>query len=426
MKDILIKNGRIIDLATGLDETGDVLISGGRIKELGGSISAQGAEILDATSQVVCPGFIDMHCHLRQPGYEAKETIASGSKAAARGGFTTICCMPNTNPPLDNAPLITYVNTIAEKEAAVRVLPIGCITRARKGDELSDMMTMAQAGVVAFSDDGSHVKNPQLMRRAMEYSLPLGLPIIEHCEDSDLADGGQVNEGIVATTLGLCGIPTAAEEVAVARDIILAELTGARLHIAHVSTKEAVELIRQAKKRGVKLSAEVTPHHLTLTEECVLGYNTQAKVSPPLRTQSDIDALIGGLKDGTIDIIATDHAPHTANDKACEFGLAACGISELETAFAALMQLVHSGKLPLPLLIAKLSSAPAAILRMKLGSICVGAPADISVINPHLEWTVNTANFVSKGHNTPLEGSKLKGKVTATVYAGQVVYQDEK
>jgi dihydroorotase len=259
----------------------------------------------------------------------------------------------------------------------------------------------------------------------MEYSLPLGLPIIEHCEDYDLAADGQVNEGLVATSLGLCGIPAAAEEVAIARDIILAEFTGARLHIAHISTKGAVELVRQGKTRGVKLTAEVTPHHLTLTEERVLGYNTLAKVAPPLRTQADVDALIDGLKDGTIDIISTDHAPHTINDKQCEFGLAACGISGLETAFASLMGLVHSGKLPLPLLIAKLTSAPAAILRMKLGSLEVGAPADVTILSPNTEWTVNTTNFISKGHNTPLEGEKLKGKVITTIYAGQVVYYDK-
>ncbi|MCL2707082.1 MAG: dihydroorotase [Dehalococcoidia bacterium] len=424
MKDILIKNGRIINPATGTDEIGDLLLSNGRIKQLGQNISCQNNETIDATSLVVCPGFVDLHCHLRQPGFEAKETISSGSKAAAKGGFTTVCCMPNTNPPLDNLPLITYVNTIAEKEASIRILPIGCITRARKGDELADMAAMAQAGVVGFSDDGSYVKNPQIMRRAMEYSLPLGLPVIEHCEDTALAADGQMNEGIVATALGLCGIPAAAEDVAVARDIILAELTGARLHIAHVSTKGAVELIRQGKKRGVRLTAEVTPHHLALTEERVLGFNTQAKVAPPLRTQSDIDALIEGLIDGTIDAIATDHAPHTINDKLCEFGSAACGISGLETAFAVLMKLVHSGKLPLPMLIAKLTNEPASILRMRLGSLEVGAPADIAIFAPDIEWTVDTANFASKGHNTPFAGETLKGKVRTTIYSGQIVYQD--
>jgi dihydroorotase len=425
MKDVLIKNGRIIDPATGLDEIGDVLLSNGLIKKLGQNIADSDTDVIDATSKVVCPGFIDLHCHLRQPGYEAKETISSGSRAAAKGGFTTICCMPNTNPPLDNAPLVTYVNTITEKEAVIRILPIGCITRARKGEELADMMAMAQSGVVGFSDDGSYVKNPQLLRHAMEYSLPLGLPIIAHCEDPDLAADGQMNEGIVATALGLSGIPSAAEETAIARDIILAELTGARLHIAHVSTKGAVELVRQGKRRGVKVTAEVTPHHLTLTEECLLGYNTQAKVSPPLRTQADIDALIDGLKDGTLDVIATDHAPHTTNDKQCEFGLAACGISGLETAFASLMELVHTGKLTLPLLISKMTSKPAAILRMKLGSLATGAPADIAIFDQHKEWTVASARFVSKGHNTPLEGKLLKGKVTATIYVGQVVYHSK-
>jgi dihydroorotase len=365
---------------------------------------------------------------LRQPGYENKETIATGTQAAARGGFTTVCCMPNTNPALDNLPLVAYVKSVAEKEALVRVLPIGCITRGRKGEDLADMAEMARAGVVAFSDDGSYVKNTRLMRRAMEYSLPLGLPIIEHCEDPDLAADGQMNEGIIATQLGLCGVPAAAEEVAIARDIILAELTGARLHIAHVSTKGSVELIRQAKKRGIKVTAEVTPHHLTMTEERVLGYNTAAKVNPPLRTQADIEALIEGLKDGTIDVIATDHAPHTLNDKLCEFGMATSGISGLETALGGLMGLVHQGKIALPLLIAKLTSEPAKRLGEKfgkLGTLAVGSPADITVFDPDLEWTVDAEKFASKGRNTPLNDEKLKGRVVVTIYGGNVVYKEE-
>jgi dihydroorotase len=302
------------------------------------------------------------------------------------------------------------------------VLPIGCITRGRKGEELADMAEMAQAGVIGFSDDGSYVKNPRLMRRAMEYSLPLGLPVIEHCEDPDLSMDGQMNEGIIATRLGLCGIPNAAEDAAVARDIILAELTGARLHLAHVSTKGSVELVRQAKKRGVKVTAEVTPHHLNMTEERVLGYNTAAKVSPPLRTQDDIDALLEGLKDGTIDIIATDHAPHTLNDKLCEFGMALNGISGLETALGSLMGLVRGGKVPLPLLIAKLTSEPARILGRGLGTLAVGSSSDITIFDPEAEWVVDAEKFASKGRNTPLNGEKLKGKVMATIYGGKIVY----
>jgi dihydroorotase len=425
MKILIIKGGRIIDPANGIDKLGNILIADGLIKSVGKETSlTPNAEVIDAKGKVVCPGFIDLHCHLRQPGYEQKETIATGTRAAARGGFTTVCCMPNTNPALDNLPLVEYVKSVAEKEGLVRVLPIGCITRGRKGEELADMAEMAQAGVIGFSDDGGYVKNARLMRRAMEYNLPLGLPIIEHCEDPDLAMDRQMNEGIIATRLGLCGIPAAAEEVAVARDIILAELTGARLHIAHVSTKGSVELIRQAKRRGIKITAEVTPHHLTMTEERVLGYNTAAKVNPPLRTQADIAALIEGLKDGTIDVIATDHAPHTGSDKLCEFGMAASGISGLETALGSLMGLVHGGKLSLPLLIAKLTSEPSKILGGKLGTLAVGAPADVTILDPDAEWTVDVEKFASKGKNTPLNGEKLEGKVLMTIYGGKIVYRE--
>jgi len=428
MKDLIIKGGRIIDPTQGIDEVGNILIADGLIKSIGkGTSITPNAEVISAKGKVVCPGFIDLHCHLRQPGFENKETIATGTRAAARGGFTTVCCMPNTDPPLDNLPLVEYVKSVAEKEALVRMLPIGCITRGRKSEELADMAEMAAAGVVGFSDDGSYVKNARLMRRAMEYSLPLGLPVVEHCEDSDLAMDGQMNEGIIATRLGLCGIPAAAEEVAIARDIILAELTGARLHIAHVSTVGSVELIRQAKRRGIKVTAEVTPHHLTMTEERVLGYNTNAKVNPPLRTQADIDALIAGLKDGTIDIIASDHAPHTLNEKLCEFGMATSGISGLETALGSLMGLVHQGKLPLDLLISKLTSEPARILgniHGKLGTLAVGALADITVFDPDAEWTVDVEKFASKGKNTPLNGEKLKGKVMMTIYGGRIVYRE--
>lgn len=429
MKAILIKGGRVVDPSQNKDGVGDLLIADGRIKKIDKGISpTQGCEVIGAKGMVACPGFIDMHCHLRQPGYEYKETIASGTQAAARGGFT-VCCMPNTDPPMDNAALVGYVKNIVEGEAMVRVLPVGCISRGRKGEELVDMAELAEAGVVGFSDDGSYVQNSRLMRQAMEYSLPLGLPIIDHCEDATLAGDGVVNEGIVATWLGLPGIPNTSEEVAVARDIALAELTGARVHIAHVSTRGSVDLIRQAKKRGVHVTAEVTPHHLTMTQERVLGYNTMAKVNPPLRTQADVDALIAGIKDGTIDIIATDHAPHTENDKLCEFALAASGISGLETALGSLMGLVHQGKLSLPALIAKLTSEPAKILSDrfdKLGALSVGSPADVTIFDPNAEWTVDVSKFASKGKNTPLQGDRLKGRVMITIYNGKVMYRDEK
>jgi dihydroorotase len=336
--------------------------------------------------------------------------------------------MPNTSPAVDNRTVVDYVKCVAASEAAVRVLPVGCITKGRKGESLADMGELADAGVIGFSDDGSSVPTSRLLKQAMEYATALGLPILEHCEDASLADGGQVNEGIIATRLGMAGIPNAAEDVIVARDIALAKLTGARLHLCHISTSGAVALIRAAKADGVKVTAEVTPHHLTLTEERALGYDTNAKVNPPLRTQADIDALIEGLLDGTIDAIATDHAPHTENDKCCEFALAPFGISGLETALGSLMKLVHGGKVPLKLIIEKLTAAPARIIGDKhcvTGSLKVGDPADIVIFDPDAEWTVDPSKFASKGKNTPLAGETLKGKVTATICRGEVVYWAE-
>ena len=429
MKNILIKNGRLIDPAQNIDNKFDVAITDGKIDWLGNGIPPKGDyEIIDASGQIVTPGFIDLHTHLRQPGFEEKETIATGTRAAARGGFTTICAMPNTNPAVDNRTIVVYVKCVASSEAAIRVLPIGCISKARKGESLAELGEMAEAGVIGFSDDGSPVPGSRLMKQAMEYANGLGLPIIDHCEDASLADGGQVNEGIIATRLGLAGIPNAAEEIIVARDLALAKITGARLHLCHISTKGAVALIRQAKSEGVKVTAEVTPHHLTLTEDRCLGYDTNAKVNPPLRTQEDIDALIEGLLDGTIDAIATDHAPHTDNDKCCEFALAPFGISGLETALGSLMKLVHSGKVPLSVIVEKLTAGPARIIGINhgvSGRLSVEDTADIVIFNPNAEWTVDTSKFASKGKNTPLAGEKLKGKVTATIYRGNIVYQEE-
>ena len=426
---ILIKNGRLIDPAQQIDGNFDVAIADGKVAWIGSGIPPKGDyEIIEAAGQIVAPGFIDLHTHLRQPGFEEKETIATGTRAAARGGFTTLCAMPNTNPAIDNRAIIDYVKFVASSEAVVRVLPIGCISKGRKGETLAELGEMAEAGVIGFSDDGSSVPNSRLLKQAMEYAAGLGLPVIEHCEDQSLADGGQVNEGIIATRLGLAGIPNAAEDIIVARDIALAKLTGARLHICHISTRGAVELIRAAKADGVRVTAEVTPHHLTLTEDLCLGYDTNAKVNPPLRTLADIDALIVGLLDGTLDSIATDHAPHTNNDKCCEFALAPFGISGLETALGSLMKLVHSGKIPLAIVIEKLTAAPAWIIGDKhgiSGSLKVGDAADIVIFNPDTEWTVDTSKFASKGKNTPLSGQKLKGKVTATIYRGNTVYQEE-
>ena len=428
---LLIYGGRIIDPGQGVNEIGSLFITDGKISWLGGgeiTTPPFGHNSLHARGLIICPGFIDLHCHLRQPGFEEKETIATGTRAATRGGFTTICCMPNTNPPLDNQASIDYLKSVAATEAVARLLPIGCISKSREGKELTDMSELASAGVIAYSDDGKPAANSRLMRQALEYSLALGLPIIDHCEDTSLSEGGVMNEGIISTKLGLQGIPAAAEEIIVARDLALAQLTGGRLHIAHTTTEGSVDLIRQAKEKSIKVTAEVTPHHLTLTEEKVIGYDTNAKVNPPLRTKRDIQALIQGLNDNTIDIIATDHAPHTDADKLCEFALAAFGISGFETALGSLMSLVHQGQLTLSTLISKLTCEPARIIGNKygkLGTLAIGAPADVIIFDPNMEWVVDTTAFASKGKNTPLAGSVLKGKVMATISQGKLVYKDD-
>ncbi len=431
VKPLLIQGGHIIDPSQGIDEIGSLLIIDSKISWLckGESTPPQpDYDVLPAQGLTVCPGFIDLHCHLREPGFEEKETIATGTRGAARGGFTTICCMPNTDPPLDNQATLEYVKSKAATEGVVRVLPIGCISKGRRGEELAPMSELASAGVVGFSDDGNPVPNSRLMRQALEFSRALGLPVIDHCEDTALADGGLMNEGITSTRLGRRGIPAAAEWIMVFRDLALARLTGGWLHIAHVSTKGSLDFIRQSKEAGIRVTAEVTPHHLTLTEEKVTGNDTNAKVNPPLRTEKDIQALIQGLKEGVIDIIATDHAPHTEADKQCDFALAPFGISGLETALGSLMSLVHEGKLSLPILIAKLTYEPARIIGGrygKLGTLAIGASADITIFDPNRDWVVDTNAFASKGKNTPLAGSVLKGKVMTTISQGKLVYQDD-
>jgi dihydroorotase len=430
MKPLLVQGGHILDPAQGIDEIGNLLISEGKISWLGRGMESPPEPdygVLHAAGLVVCPGFIDLHCHLREPGFEEKETIATGTRAAARGGFTTVCCMPNTSPPLDNTAMIDYIKSRASREGVVRVLPIACISRGREGKELVAMSELASAGAVAFSDDGSPVMNSRLMRQALESSFSFDLPVIDHCEDTSLTRGGQMNEGILSRRLGLQGMPAAAEEIMVARDLALARLTGGRLHIAHVSTEGSVDLIRQAKEDGVRVTAEVTPHHLTLTEDRVTGYDANSKVNPPLRTERDVKALVQGLKDNVIDIIATDHAPHTEADKSNEFVQAPFGISGFETALGCLMSLVHNGQITLTALISKLTGEPARIIGNKygkLGTLAIGAPGDVTLFDPDMEWTVDTKDFASKGRNTPLAGSVLKGKVMATISRGKPVYKD--
>ena len=435
---LAVRGGRIIDPANGLDGPGDVLIVDGRIAAVGKDVGGETAQAIDAGGLVACPGFVDLHCHLREPGFEHKETIATGTLAAAHGGFTTLCAMPNTEPPGDTAATIEYVRRTAAAQGVARVLPIGCVSRGRAGRELAEMAELAAAGVVGFSDDGEPVNDSHLMRRALEYASMLGLPVINHCEEKGLAAGGVMHESWVAARLGLPGIPSVAEEAMVARDIALVELTKSQGHMAHVSTAGSVDLIRRARARGLPLTAEVTPHHLTLTQEAVLlgagespgglAYDTNAKVNPPLRTREDVEACLAGLADGTIDCIATDHAPHAIEDKLCEFDRAAFGISGLETALALCLTLVHEGRLGLPSLIEGLTVGPARALRLHrhiegLGTLSVGAPADLALFDPEAEWTVEPERLASKGKNTPLAGRSLRGRVVATVYSGKVVCQ---
>jgi len=431
MKSLLIRGGHLVDPGQGMDETGSLLITEGRVSWLGrGDVAPPQPDydVIPAEGLVVCPGFVDVHCHLREPGFEQKETIATGTRAAARGGFTTVCCMPNTSPPLDNQAAVEYIKSKAVAEGAVRVLPIGSISRDRKGQELVDMGALASAGVIGFSDDGDPVRDEGLMRQALECCRPLGLPVIDHCEDRALTEGGVINQGEISVRLGLGGMPAAAEENVVARDLRLAELTGGWVHIAHVTTEGAVDLVRRAKEKGIPVTAEVTPHHLTLTEEAVVRCGTGAKVNPPLRTSKDVQALIRGLIDGVIDVIATDHAPHTEAEKMREFDAAPFGISGFETALGSLMGLVHGGQLKLANLISRLTCEPARIIGDRygrLGTLGVGTMADVTIFDPDKEWVVDPASFASKGKNTPLAGSVLKGRVMATIFQGRLVYKDD-
>ena len=418
---ILVKNGHLIDPVNKVDEKLDVLVSDGKISKLGkpASLPANGCMVIDAAGMLVVPGLIDMHVHLREPGFEYKETIATGTAAAKAGGFTSVCCMPNTNPVNDNRSVTEFILAQA-RDASAQVFPIGAITKGSKGEELAEMGELHSAGCVAISDDGKPVMNSSMMRRALEYSRIFDALLVSHCEDSTLSSNGVMNDGIVSTELGLRGIPCAAEDVMTARDLSLAELTGARLHIAHVSTAGSVRMIRDARSRGVKVTAETCPHYFSLTDEAVRGYNTMAKMNPPLRTADDVAAVKQGLKDGTLDVIATDHAPHAMDEKYGEFDYAPFGIVGLETALGLTLKLVQEGVLSLAEAIRKLSVNPALILRLDKGTLSVGADADMTVIDPNLEWTVDAAQFKSKSKNTPFEGWKLKGKAVRTMVGGKI------
>ncbi len=424
-KSILLHGGRVIDPANHLDGVQDVLIRSGKIAVIGSNLKANGAETLNVKGLVVTPGFVDIHVHLREPGQEGKETIATGTRAAAKGGVTAIACMPNTTPPLDSPAMIAYVLSRAAQDGAVKVYPIGCISQERGGEVIADLVGLKEAGAVAFSDDGNSVMNALLSKRAMVNAQALRTPYIEHAEDEHLIDSGVMHEGHVSLKLGLAGRSPLAEDVIVGRDLLLAEATGAHLHIAHISSHRSVDMIRAAKRRGVHVTCEVTPHHLALTDEAVGEFDTQAKVSPPLRDEENRQALIAAVTDGTIDAIASDHAPHGPLDKDVEFNLAASGMIGLETLLAlCLKTLVHAGAITLPALVNLLATSPARLLNLPGGSLTVGAPADVTVFDEQAAWIVDTGKLASKSKNTPFHGQTMRGRVVHTIVAGDIVVRE--
>lgn len=422
---LLLRQGHVVDPANGLDRVADVFIEKGLIADLGKNLKVRGVKTIDLKGKIVLPGLIDMHVHLREPGREDEETIATGTAAAAAGGFTAVLCMPNTQPVNDNESVTRYiVEKAAAEGSGVRVFPAGAITKGSLGKELAEIGEMVRAGARAVTDDGRPVQNSQVMRRAMEYSRLYDVPVIDHCEDLDLGAKGVMNEGIVSTRLGLRGLSRSAEDAQVARDIVLAELTGARAHIAHISTAGAVEMVRRAKRRKISVTAEVTPHHFTLTDEAVEGYDTNFKMAPPLRTREDVDAVIAGLEDGTIDCIASDHAPHNSNEKMLEFDHAPFGILGLETSVSLVLdRLVHTGKISWSRMVQLMSTRPAQILRLPAGTLSAGAAADVTVLDPDLVHVVDIGRFRSKSRNSPFDGWKLRGRAVMTIVNGRVVWE---
>ena len=425
---LLLKGGRVIDPSLKRDEAADLLIENGKIVKSGKDLSeankATDIEILDLRGKIVVPGLIDIHTHLREPGFEYKETIASGSEAALAGGFTSIACMPNTDPVNDNRSVTEFIRRKTAECGLVNVYPIAAISVKSEGAIMTEFQDLKEAGAVGFSDDGKPVMNAALMRRALEYASSLDMPIIAHCEDKNLSAGGVMHEGYVATELGLSAIPCVAEEVMVARDLLLAEYTGAPLHIAHVSTAGSVRLIREAKARGVRVTAETAPHYFTLTDEALRSFDTNLKVYPPLRSREDREAVREGLSDGTLDVIASDHAPHARTDKEVEFDYAASGLTGLETALSLSLGLVADGALTLLSLIEKMTVNPAGVLRLPKGTLAVGADADVTVIDPDREWICDRALFRSRGRNSPFHGRAMKGKAILTIVGGTIRYRD--
>jgi dihydroorotase len=425
MRDVVLAGGRLLDPSSGLDAIGDVLLRDGKVESVGGRIGRpEGAVVVDCAGLVVAPGFIDVHCHLREPGREDVETIASGARAAAAGGFTAVCAMPNTDPVTDNQAAVGFVLKQGRAAGAARVHPIGAISIGQKGERLAEFGEMVGAGAVAVSDDGKPVVSSQLMRTALEYARAFDIPVADHCEDPTLAAGGAMNEGLVSARLGLRGIPSEAEEIMAIRDILLARRTGGHVHLCHMSTKGSVELIRWGKERGIRVTAEACPHHLSLTEDAVEGYNTNAKMNPPLRTAADVEAVRDAVRDGTIDLLATDHAPHHDDEKQSAFADAPNGIVGLETALAVnVTWLVKPGIIDLATLVERMSCAPARIFRLPGGTLKRGAVADVTVFDPACEWTVDPAAFRTRGRNTPYAGVTLTGRARCTVVGGAIVYR---
>lgn len=425
---VLLRNGRVLDPSSNLDVVGDVLVTDGVIEHAGaplGEVRRDGDLVeIDCAGQIVSPGFVDVHCHLREPGREDVETIATGARAAAAGGFTAVCAMPNTDPVTDNQAAVGFIISQARRAAAARVYPIGAISVGQKGEALAEFGEMIGAGAVAVSDDGKPVASAQLMRTALEYARTFEIPVADHCEEPTLAKGGAMNEGVVSARLGLKGIPSEAEEIMVIRDILLARRTGGHVHLCHMSTKTSVELIRWGKDRNIRVTAEVCPHHLSLTEEAVEGYNTNAKMNPPLRTAEDVEYLKQAVKDGTIDLVATDHAPHHYDEKEREFSDAPNGIIGLETALAVMVtNLVEPGIISYATLVDRMSCSPALIFHLPGGTLRRGSVADITVFDPAARWSVEPSTFLSKGRNTPYAGKSLAGRATCTIVGGRIVYR---
>ncbi len=424
---LLIKGGRVIDPKNRMDEVADVLIEGGKIKEIGKDLEADGAKIVDAKGKIVTPGLIDMHVHFREPGQEAKEDFLSGSKAAAAGGFTTVATMPNTKPVVDTAALVRSMKERADSVGIIHVEIIGALTKGQKGEELAELGDMVQEGAVAFSDDGHFDDSAKVFMNGLDYLHTFDKVIISHEEETSLVEEGVMNEGHRSAMLGMKGRPTVAEDIAVARDVLLAEYTGGRVHVAHISSGRSVELVREAKKRGVRVTAEVTPQHLTMTDELVNPYDSCTKINPPLREQKDVDAVLAGLLDGTIDAIVTDHSPHAQEEKDREYIYAPSGFPGLETSLGILLtDLYHKGKAELPLLISKMTWEPAKIFGLDAGTLSVGSPADVAIIDTELAWTVDDKEFYTRGTHSPFVGRRLKGKAVMTIVDGTIVMQDGK